>query len=260
MKDALRAEWLRMRTTRTLPYSLGTVGLALVICTGYSWYVVDLWEAVGPARQAHMTASPAETFGLLIVPICMGVFGALVAGSEYSHGSIRTALVADPDRRRLVVAKALLVTIVAIGSSAVCYLTAYLIGQAIVGERVINEFDVEVSAQVPFVLAQSLSVGVVAVVGLALGFLLRSTAAAITAIVITLFPLRMVIGNLPDPWNDRIASFLLTELPTELVDYPSDIGSVSEGTLPPVAALIVMAGYVGGAIGLAVMFLRRRDI
>jgi ABC-2 type transport system permease protein len=90
--------------------------------------------------------------------------------------------------------------------------------------------------------------------GLALGFVLRSTAAAIGTLVATLMIAPGLVGLLPDSVSESIGKFL-----------PSNAGQAflavepSDTLLSPAAGFAVFAAWAIGLLAAAVIVLRRRD-
>lgn len=257
MIDALAAEWLKLRTVRTSLTFLLVIAITVLICLGYTWYVVQLWEGVDAARQATVLASPPDTLARLFLPLTAGVFGVLMSTMEYATGTIRATFAALPRRRRILLAKALLTAVWSVAGSAVCFLIVSLATVPIVGDRPIQYLGTPLRETLPYLLVQSVGVGVIALVGLGVGFLVRGTAAGVVTMVVLVFFGQMVVGNLPAPWNDRLSSVLLAELGNQVVSDPSGIQSITNGMLSAPLAVAVMAAYVLTALALAAFRLRQ---
>lgn len=257
MIDALATEWVKLRTTRSSAVFLLVLTLTIGLCLGYTVYVVHLWESVHGAKQASVRATPPELLARMILPLAAGVFGALAATSEYATGTIRTTLIALPRRFRLLFAKAILVAVWSIVGSAGCFLVSCLAARPIVHDRPIRYLTTPVTEMLPHLLVQSVAAGVIALVGLGIGFLLRGTAASVTTMVVLVFLGQMVVGNLPSPWNERISSVLLVELGSQVVADPSGVPSITNGMLSAPEAVAVLAAYTALALGLAAIRLRR---
>jgi ABC-2 type transport system permease protein len=68
----------------------------------------------------------------------------------------------------------------------------------------------------------------------------------------------MIVGNLPEPWSERLGSVMIGALPREITG--DDLThSVYGSLLPPVAAAIVLAAYAVLPVALGAWLLRRRD-
>ena len=103
---------------------------------------------------------------------------------------------------------------------------------------------------VPFALSFGAGVMVVALVGLGLGVVIRSSVGTLVALAGLLFVLPTAALLLPASWGQQLWGFMLMNLPAELAGH----GSVSA----PVAAA-VLAGYLVLPLGAAAIVLHRRD-
>jgi ABC-2 type transport system permease protein len=94
-----------------------------------------------------------------------------------------------------------------------------------------------------------------AVLGVAAGWLLRSTVGGITAVVVLLHMVPFVGLVLPAPVADRV----LPWMPVNLVNVLMTPGPV-EGLPGAWPALAALAGYLAAALALACLVVRRRDV
>src|SRR5690606_8451669 len=117
--------------------------------------------------------------GYPFAQLTIGVLGALIVTGEYATGAIRTTLTADPDRWRVIAAKAVLVAIVATVVAAI----SVALG-SVVGLGLFTGFDLELDTDPRGLLG--IAGAVVACLTLSalfaygIGLLVRNTAAAIT--------------------------------------------------------------------------------
>ncbi|MBS2963494.1 ABC transporter permease subunit [Actinocrinis puniceicyclus] len=105
------------------------------------------------------------------------------------------------------------------------------------------------------VLSAGFHLAVVALIGLALGALLRHTAGAIAALFGLGFILPGVVSAFPQPWSDRIGRFLPTNCIGRLLSqqaHPADL------TRP--WSFVVLVAYPAVLLGVAGYVLRRRDV
>lgn len=100
MIDQIRAELLKIRTTRT------TLGLV----AGMVALIVLFALLTGLLTKAPHLTTPEDQRGLLDVGSSAGLFSALAGvmliTSEYRHGTIRPTFLFDPRRSRVLAAKA----------------------------------------------------------------------------------------------------------------------------------------------------------
>jgi hypothetical protein len=258
MNGILSSEWLKLRSVRSTHYALGVSAL-MVVCGGvWAYYAGTVWDGRDPAWRASFRAAAPEQGFLPFVQIALTVVGVLVITAEYGTGTIRSSLTAVPARTKLVLAKASVVAATALVAAYLFLFATYALGRIIVGERTMGFTAGSFTDDLPMLLASGLSVSVLALVGLGLGALTRSTAGGIVAVVGLLFVLPGVANFLPEPWNTRALSLLPQSLVLQIAGEPLSTRA-GDGLFSPVVALIVLVGY--GVIGVAVgmLALQRRD-
>ncbi|MEU4741706.1 ABC transporter permease [Actinosynnema sp. NPDC023658] len=254
MIDVLNSEWLKLRSVRSTTAVLLAIAVTLLAGALVAYLMTADWDTSPPdVRQRFEAADP----GLMVVPVtqfCLGVLGALAITSEYGSGMIRTALVSVPQRRAYLLAKVVVVTGVSLVVAAVATLLAYQAGELITGDRPepISAYG-SFSDAAPTLLADVASMVLVALLGLALGFLLRSTAGALVSVCALLFVLPPVTFLIPQPWGERVYSVMLPVLAPQLS------GQVADPMLSPWGAGAVMVAYLVVALGGALIALLRHD-
>jgi ABC-2 type transport system permease protein len=262
--DALASEWLKLRSTRSTWYILAAVAAFVVLLAGFTFYVGSLWDGLPPEGRVTVRAAQPEQIILLPVQICMAVLGVLAFTSEYATGMIRGTFTVLPHRIVVTAAKAAVVATFALVVGQVSVLATFLVGRAIIGDRPIRGFTAPLSEELPKMLATGMSVVGLALIGLGLGAVLRSTAGAVTSVVVILYVVPRFVVSLPDPWNARIGSVLPEDLTRQLAgEVPIAVGLEKAGAgigLSPPAALAVMALYAVVAVGLTALALSRRDV
>ena len=94
----------------------------------------------------------------------------------------------------------------------------------------------------------------IGLIGLALGFLLRSTAAGIATLVGGVFIGPGLLNLLPDSITDVFMKYLPSEAGSAMMTQVSDPDLLSRG-----AGYVVFIAWVVGLLGLAGYLLRKRD-
>ena len=97
MSDLIAAEFLKMRTTRTFWWVAG-LALALSLLVTIITLAASTFEDAGDARSL---VSNMGIPGLFMI-----VLGVVGAAGEYRHGTITSTFLVAPDRRRVLLAKA----------------------------------------------------------------------------------------------------------------------------------------------------------
>jgi ABC-2 type transport system permease protein len=260
MTDALATEWLKLRSGRRLYLALGVmvafVGLAALV----AWYVVTAWDSLPPEQRNRPGTgfSSSATLTAWVAELSLAVLGALTITSEYASGMIRTTLTVMPARRAVLAAKAAVVAAVAGVAGQAAVLAAFFVTWLIVDGRPIRGQPTSIAGELPLLFALGLEVVVFALLGLSLGAIMRSAAAAIATLLGLWYLGPMITANLPPPWDDRISSFLPSALAGQLAGTGNE-GSTLGALLPPPAALAVIVAYIAVPLGVALVLLSRRD-
>ncbi|MFI6294225.1 ABC transporter permease [Nonomuraea sp. NPDC050790] len=253
MRAVLASEWLKLRSVGSTGYAVGAASLVTVLGIGWTLYVASLADEHG-----SVTAAAPEVGFLPLAQISLAVLGVLAITSEQASGMLRTSLAAVPRRGRLLFAKAVVVGGVTLAAGTAILISTYTISRLIAGDRALGFNQTGLLDGLPTVLASSLSVAVLALVGLGLGAATRSTAAGIVSVVSLLFVLPGVANYLPAPWNTRIASIMLPNLTSQIAGERLS-RRLGDGVLPPWAALLVLIAYGAAALLAGYLLLRRRD-
>jgi ABC-2 type transport system permease protein len=245
-----RAEFTKVRSVPSTGWSL-LAAAAMIVGFGVLYAMVRVSRP--PADPASFDATGAALSGVQLAQIAVGVLGALVITAEYATGSIRTTFTAVPRRTRVLVAKAAVVATVTFAVSLPGVFAAFLIGQ-----RVLAPQHLDASLSQPGVLraviGSALYLALVALLGLGLGVLLRSTAGAIAALFGLLFGLPIVAGFLPASIADHVGRYLPSSAGLAVTFDGRDPSS-----LPPWTGLAVFALYTAALLALGAWRLRRAD-
>ncbi|MEW2357068.1 ABC transporter permease [Spirillospora sp. NPDC029432] len=255
--DALAAEWHKLRSVKSTAWTLAALAGSVLLCFLWSWFVARHWDGRPPGERASMRAAPAEQPLVLALPVCAAVLGALAITSEYATGMIRTSMATVPARPRLFAAKAVVVAGVVLPAGLASVTAAVTVGRAIVGGRAVPSFAEPVTGQVPHLLGLAVWAAVIALVGYGAGAVLRSTAGAITAVVVLLMVLPPLADLLPGPWDARAGSVLLTRLPDQIAAAPAAPGGAE--LLSPTGAVAVLLLYAAVALAAGAFSFVRRD-
>ncbi|MDF5756759.1 alpha/beta fold hydrolase [Spongiactinospora sp. TRM90649] len=254
MRNAIAAEWVKFRTLRSnaalLAASVSAVlvgaGMAFLVSRGFDNQSGDdllRFDGVGPGLGA----------GLPVAYLVFGALGALTVTAEHATGMIGAGLVAEPRRQVYLFAKVPVVAGIGLAAGLALAFGMHLAALAVFGERAGHVLLSGETLAVPVsdgprVLAEVLlagaSVPLVALVGLGLGALIRSTAGTLVTLIVIVFALPVAAQALPGVWRARIGSFMIESLPGQIA------GSGGPGVLSPVAALAVLVAYPVAALAL----------
>jgi hypothetical protein len=230
----------------------------------------------GSGDIAPIISGPSGTGGasLTLANLLIGTFAALIAvvvvatlfiTVEYRRGLIRTTLAASPRRGRVLAAKAVVVGSVGfVTGLAAAAIVVTLGGQ--VARHQAYVFPVSWATELRIVVGTGALVALAAVFALAVGTMMRRSAAAVTTVIMAIV-LTDVLGLIlpvgAADWLLRLTPAAAFALQQGTPAYPqvSAIYSPVGGYYPlaPWAGLAVLCGYVALALTAAVILLRRRD-
>jgi ABC-2 type transport system permease protein len=260
LADALRYEWVRIRTVR----STWVLTILSLLFTGL---IAGLTAGGANAQTNVQGLAEALTAGSALTPLLMGLIGVFAFGHEYRFGVIYSTLTAVPLRSAVAAAKALMVMAWAAVVAVVCVLLSWVLAVTIGG----GDYDrlSVTSAPVPRML-----VGVViwvvlwALFGLAYGGLFRNVPAAVTLLLVIPLVVENVIRALLsldalEPIRD-VGDYLPFTAGAQLYAYdPSaaqqDVPDAFTTTMSALTGGLTMALWAAALIALMWVLFERRD-
>ncbi|MGI5282924.1 ABC transporter permease subunit [Nonomuraea polychroma] len=257
--SVLTAEWLKVRSVRStyliIGLSLGAIllGLALAVMAA------GMYDSAPPDKRPSARIADLEEVVVIVPQLCMGILGTLAITSEYVTGLIRTSLTVVPRRWPMLTAKATVIGALGLIVGPATVFGTYFVSRWILGDRFSGAYTTAFLDRLPILTTVSLTVPVFALLGLGLGALLRSTAAAITIMAGLVYVIPIIIGNIPEPWSERLGSIMIAALPRQITG-DGNASSVFGSLLPPVAAAAVLAAYATLPLMAATLLMRRRDV
>jgi ABC-type transport system involved in multi-copper enzyme maturation permease subunit len=217
-------------------------------------------------------AGPSGTIEQHLVGTFAGLIAVVVIATmfitaEYRRGLIRVTLAATPRRGRVLAAKAVVIGLVTFALGLIAAIIAVLVGTRLSANQGIYVFPVSWLTEARVVGGTAALLAVGAVLALAVGTILRRSAAAITAVVvgIVLTYVLAMASLVPIPvaeWLLRVtpaAGFAIQQSLPKWPQVSGVYGLPDYYPLSPWAGFAVLCGYAVVAMGLAVFLIRRRD-
>ncbi|MGH9028967.1 MAG: ABC transporter permease [Acidimicrobiales bacterium] len=204
----LRSEWTKLRTLRSTTWTLVATVLAVVGIGAIATAVTAAhWRSGGIGDRIGFDPTARSLAGIFLGQISIGVLGVLAMSAEYGSGTIRSTLAAVPNRRLVLVCKAVVFGVVALVTSEVLAFAAFLVGQAL-----LKGSTPYATLGQPGVLRAVAGVGLVlAVIGLlALGLatIIRHTAGAISAFAAVLLIVPLILQAFPVSVQHALIKFM----------------------------------------------------
>jgi ABC-type transport system involved in multi-copper enzyme maturation permease subunit len=202
--------------------------------------------------------------------IAIVIVAAMFMAAEYRRGLIRVTLVASPRRGRVLAAKAAVIGSVTFIAGLAGAAAALALGERLLRSNGNFVPPVSLVTEVRVVAGTAAVLAVTAVLALALGALLRSSAAAITTVIMAIVLPYFLADTVPvlpaaaSDWLLRVTPAAGFAIQQSIPQYPQVSASYTPANgyfpLAPWAGFAVLCGYAVLALGLAVILLRRRDV
>ena len=252
--SAVRSEWIKFRTVRStivgvITLLVLTIGIGVLI----SLAIKSHFQHDGGIARIGFDPTATSLGGVLLAQFAVGTLGIISMSSEYATGSIRTTLSAVPKRLRMLSAKGLVMFTSMLVVSEIAVFVAFTIGQSIY-----KSIGLSTTLSAPGVFRGVAMAGVylalLALLGVGLGLIMRTTAASIIVYATLLLIVPIIINFLPSNWQADITKFL-----------PSELGQAMLAPTPPAdhfswgISTLILVGYVVGVMIIGGALLERRD-
>ena len=252
----LKSELIKFRSLRS---TWITFAVALLIADGLGLLVAGLRASdfhSHPLGRDHVLDAVGDPLhGLLFAQLAIGVVGVLYVTGEYATGSIRSSMTAVPKRTPVLLAKAtVLAAVTGVVALAMTFI-AFFAGQAILSTWGYN-VSLGHAGALRAVTGSALYIVCVAVIGLGIGFAIRSTGGAIATLFGLILILPPIASALPSSWQDNINKFLPLNIATNMMSS----GSPGTHDLSNAWGAIMLVIYAIAALAIGLTVLKRRDV
>ena len=243
MSALLRAELLKLRTTRTFAALIGAA-------VGISLLVLVLSTTLSDFQNAEdVRASFAGDFtGLFIV-----LLGAMGMAGEWRHRTITSTVLAAPDRLKLLSAKAISYAVAGVVVSFVVTAMLMLVGTIILSAR--DQVTLDTADLIDVMWRNLVVAAYLGALGVCVGAIVRSQVAVIIGLLLYGFVIEFTLfGLAPD-----VAMYSpVNGAPSGVIDVSFDDGETE--FLDPGIAVLVMFGWITVLFAIGAVLLRRRDL
>jgi ABC-type transport system involved in multi-copper enzyme maturation permease subunit len=251
--SVIHSEWTKLRSLPSTLWSL-LAATALIVGFGALYCVVRVTRPPKtPESIAAFDPTTISLTGTQLAQLAVGVLGVLLITGEFATGTIRSSFAAVPRRLPVLWGKA---TTLALTTLLLCLpatIVAFLLGQSILsGEHL--DTTLGQPGVTRAVIGSVLYLAAIALLGLGLGALLRTTAGGIGALFGVLFALPIVVGLLPESVSDELSKYLPGTAGFAIASPRPDPDS-----LAPWTGFGLLCLYVGTVLGLAAWRWRHRD-
>ena len=252
-RRVLISEWVKLRSLRSTAWTLLS---AVVLMIGIGWLAGwgsnDSWSDLSPREQALFSPLDATLAGFYLAQLAVSVLGVLLVTGEYATGMVRATFAAVPRRLPVLWAKTFLFAGVTFTSMIVAATVSFAGGQQLLDEHGISFGDDGVLRGIVGVTGYLTAVAVLAV---AFGFVIRSTAGGVATMCGLLLVAPTLGLLLPKSWQEHLLPYL-----------PSNAGSAvfsatpSSDSLSASGGAITLGVWLLVALAAASFTLTRRDV
>ncbi|MEE1785348.1 ABC transporter permease [Streptomyces sp. SP17BM10] len=264
--DLLAAEWIKLRSLRSTYWVLALASL-VAIAVNVNAVHTDLTYIDHP--PARMPGQPPYTYDPLfhglgsissaLMAVAAGSLGAITVFGEYTTGLIRTTFAAVPDRRGVIGAKVLLIGGITALAGAVVSAGSFFATNAMLASRHVG-LSVTDDGCLRAVLGYAAIVPVCALIGMALGALLRHATASIVSLVMLLFILPMMFGGDRYRWLKEIGTHLPLATVQRLSINPDSTTTMGKYAPSVLDSWITMGVWGAAAVVVTMVLVGRRDV
>lgn len=255
----LASEWTKLITVRS---TWVTLALSLFVSTGItalvSWATGWSWSDWSASDQAEFDPIVSSLAGSIFGSILFVVLGVNLVASEYSSGMIRQTMAITPRRGRVLLAKVLVVSAVAIVAGIIVNLATFQAAQAVFAAYDMPTASLsDGNAFRSVVLGMTVTSPVLPILGISMAFLFRSAAIAITVVLAIVFMPSFFGPLIPRRWQEDVLAFLPGNAANSIASSNlTDSPMYLDPWLSAVVLTIWMVVFIGGTH----IVLNRRDV
>jgi ABC-2 type transport system permease protein len=249
MMNAIRAEWIKLRTIRsTWVLLFVSIGLTLLISLPISIFAIKADTEFDRGSQSMITVL---LFGVALSTSLLGVVSTLLASGEFRF-TIRQTFAAEPKRMRVFAAK----VITSVGATAV-------VGAAMIALALGSSALILKIRDVPISFANqgwSVAIGswlyliLFSLAGMAIAFIIRHSAGAIVALLVWSLLLEGIVFLMATAWFKWFARYLPFSAGQRMSAFRDDtnlFGRWNGG--------LYFAGFVAVLLAFGAFLMNRRD-
>jgi ABC-2 type transport system permease protein len=246
----VRSEWIKLWTVRSTWW---VVPITVIAQAGIAWMIAyfGIRELADAGVGFDVTAADVVG-GIQFAQLAICVLAVLTITGEYSTGMIRSTLTAAPTRTPALLAKGLVVVVVAFVTGVIGTLVSWAVTYPVLGEQ--YRVDLADGVNQRILVGAPLYLAAIALLAFGIGAMLRHSAGALATVLGLLLVVETIVASIPWSFFEKVSPYL-----------PMSAGSQLVQTAGPDAVLSPWEGYgvlvAWGVVALvaAMVLVRRRD-
>jgi ABC-2 type transport system permease protein len=250
MRDALHAEWTKLRTAP------GTIWLLLAVITLTVAVSLAATATVScPFGGCEVDPTKVSLTGITLGQAVVAILAVLAMSGEYGTGMIRTSLTAVPRRTVVLAAKAAILTGLVVPAATIAVLASLLAGRPILADHGYQQLPLTDGSVLRAAVGSVLYLALIALLSLGAASAVRDSATAIAIVLGLLYVFPIIVQAVSDPdWRRHLQqiapmSGLAIQATTHLSSLP----------ISPWAGLGVLAAWAAAALLIGGLLLQLRD-
>lgn len=257
LPGVLRAEWIKLRSLRSTWYSLAAV-VAITVGLGSLFAALHAHRmeqgGIGPGGKLVFDATQVSLRGVFLAQLAVGVLGVLTITGEYSTGMIRASLAAVPRRYPVLLAKAIVFAVPVFVVSLAATFTGFLLGQWAQASTH-HQASLSTPGAERAIAGSAAYLTLIGVIGIGLGFIVRSTAGAIATLFGIVLVAPLLAQALPTPYDADVSKYLPLNFGQRIIQTLDP----EPNRLGPWVGIGVLAGYTVVLLAVGAAMLANRD-
>ncbi|GGX06377.1 ABC transporter permease [Streptomyces malachitofuscus] len=270
-RHLLAAEWIKLWSLRSTYWVLGAGALTVIGINANS-------AASNADRLAHQQLPSEPPPGASVRPellfdplhtafvdpawqllmVIAATVGGIAVFGEYTSGLIRTTFTAVPDRQAVIAAKVTVVSAVMLTLGTLVSGTSFGVTQMLLREY--GGLSLGDPGALRAVIAAALLAPLCALVGMAVGAVIRHAAGSIVAVIALLLLVPALFRGERYRWVKEIGNAMPLSAWERLVMNPERARDLGKYPLTITEAWIVYGAWATAAMAIAVLVVRRRDV
>jgi ABC-2 type transport system permease protein len=247
----VRSEWIKLWTVRSTWWVLP---ITVIAQAGIAWMIAYFGTQQMEQNGVDLGAYTAADLvgGIQFAQLAICVLAVLTITGEYSTGMIRSTLTAAPTRTPALLAKGLVVVVVAFVTGIVGTLVSWAVTYPVLGET--YRVDLADGVNQRIFLGAPLYLAAIALLAFAIGALLRHSAGALATVLGLLLVVEGVFASIPWTFFEKVSPYLPMSAGSQLVQTGSP-----DAVLSPWEGYGVLVAWGVVALVAAMVMVRRRD-